>query len=119
MILELFFGAVIGFRETGEFVQEGDEGLVGGEGGLEPVVVADGDGDGFAGAEEGSDGGGLTARTLADGLDVSPGRVCGVLAGTRNVSADTAQRLGRHFGLDTAFWMNLQRTYLLDLARER
>ena len=46
-----------------------------------------------------------------------PNRISQIIAGKRNVTADTALRLGRYFGMSAEFWMNLQKTYELDLAR--
>ena len=40
-----------------------------------------------------------------------------IIAGRRNITADTALRLGRYFGTSPDLWMNLQTTYELDLAR--
>ena len=40
-----------------------------------------------------------------------------IIAGRRAVSADTALRLARYFGTTPDLWMNLQKTYELDLAR--
>ena len=62
---------------------------------------------------------GLTAKSLADILEVPPNRLYQLLAGKRNVSADTALRLGRYFGMSADFWMNLQSTYELDVARQQ
>jgi addiction module HigA family antidote len=42
-----------------------------------------------------------------------------ILAGKRNITADTALRLGRYFGMSADFWMNLQSAYELDLARKQ
>ncbi|MGH6897991.1 MAG: HigA family addiction module antitoxin [Geminicoccaceae bacterium] len=44
-------------------------------------------------------------------------RISQIVAGKRNITADTALRLGRYFGMSADFWMNLQKTYELDLAR--
>jgi addiction module HigA family antidote len=60
---------------------------------------------------------GLTAKKLADVLQVPPNRLYQLLAGKRNVTADTALRLGQYFGMSADFWMNLQSAYELDLAR--
>jgi addiction module HigA family antidote len=60
---------------------------------------------------------GLSAKKLADVLEVPPNRLYQILAGKRNITADTALRLGRYFGMSAAFWMNLQSAYELDLAR--
>jgi antitoxin HigA-1 len=60
---------------------------------------------------------GLSAAELARQLDVPANRISQIVAGKRNISADTALRLGRYFGTTPDFWMNLQKTYELDLAR--
>src|SRR5258705_4294694 len=62
---------------------------------------------------------GLSAKKLADIIEVPPNRLYQVLAGKRNVTADTALRLARYFGMSADFWMNLQSAYELDLARRR
>lgn len=61
---------------------------------------------------------GLTARRLAESLEVPPNRLYQMLAGKRNMTADTALRLGQYFGMSADFWMNLQSAYELDLARQ-
>jgi addiction module HigA family antidote len=60
---------------------------------------------------------GLSAKRLADVIEVPPNRLYQILAGKRSMTADTALRLGRYFGMSAAFWMNLQSAYELDLAR--
>ncbi|MFN7923317.1 MAG: HigA family addiction module antitoxin [Bryobacteraceae bacterium] len=62
---------------------------------------------------------GLTAKKLADAIEVPPNRLYQILAGKRNMTADTALRLARYFGMSANFWMNLQSTYELDLARQQ
>jgi addiction module HigA family antidote len=62
---------------------------------------------------------GLSAKRLADLIDVPPNRLYQLLAGKRNVTADTALRLSRYFSMSADFWMNLQSAYELDLARQR
>jgi hypothetical protein len=37
-------------------------------------------------------------------------------AGRRDVSADTAIRVGKYFNIDPRFWLNLQSAYDLSLA---
>ena len=61
---------------------------------------------------------GLTAKKLADVIEVPPNRLYQLLAGKRSVTADTALRLGQYFGMSADFWMNLQTAYELDLARQ-
>ena len=60
---------------------------------------------------------GLSAKRLADLIQVPPNRLYQVLAGKRNITSDTALRLGHYFGMSADFWMNLQSSYELDLAR--
>lgn len=60
---------------------------------------------------------GLSAKRLADAIEVPPNRLYQLLAGKRSITADTALRLGRYFGMSADFWMNLQSAYELDLAR--
>jgi addiction module HigA family antidote len=60
---------------------------------------------------------GLSAKKLADVIEVPPNRLYQLLAGKRNVTADTALRLSRYFGMSADFWMNLQSAFELDLAR--
>src|SRR5512137_2442701 len=60
---------------------------------------------------------GLSAKKLAEVIEVPPNRLYQILAGKRNVTADTALRLGQYFGMSADFWMNLQSAYELDLAR--
>jgi addiction module HigA family antidote len=51
---------------------------------------------------------GLSAKKLADVIEVPPNRLYQILAGKRNVTADTALRLSQYFGMSADFWMNLQ-----------
>ncbi len=59
---------------------------------------------------------GLTAHALALALRVPANRITAILAGDRAVSADTALRLARHFGTSAGFWLNLQKSYELEVA---
>jgi addiction module HigA family antidote len=60
---------------------------------------------------------GLTAYRLAQELHVPLPRVYELVRGRRTISADTAIRLGRYFGLPPQFWLNLQNDYDLRLAQ--
>ncbi len=62
---------------------------------------------------------GISAKALADVIEVPANRLYQILAGKRNVTADTALRLGQYFGMSSDFWMNLQSAYELDLARQQ
>ncbi|MFL5143196.1 MAG: HigA family addiction module antitoxin, partial [Microvirga sp.] len=58
---------------------------------------------------------GLSARQLAKEIDVPPNRITEIIRARRDVSADTAIRLGRRFGTTPQFWLNLQDAH--DLAK--
>jgi antitoxin HigA-1 len=57
---------------------------------------------------------GVSAYALAKALNF-PG-VYEVVRGDRAISADTAIRLGKYFGLPAQFWLNLQNDYDLRIA---
>jgi len=63
------------------------------------------------------DGLSLSAAELARAIKVPANRVSQILTGKRNISADTALRLGKLFGTGPQFWLNLQTAYELDLAK--
>jgi addiction module HigA family antidote len=56
---------------------------------------------------------------LARELHVPANRISQLVAGKRAMTADTALRLERWLGVSAAFWMNLQKRYELDVAREK
>lgn len=58
----------------------------------------------------------MTAAQLARELHVPSNRIYQILAGKRAMTADTALRLEQWLGVEAVFWMNLQRSYELDLA---
>ncbi len=59
----------------------------------------------------------LSANAVARALRVPPGRIVDILNAKRAISADTALRLGRFFGNEPEFWINLQAQYDLALAQ--
>ncbi|MBZ5524764.1 MAG: HigA family addiction module antidote protein [Acidobacteriia bacterium] len=61
----------------------------------------------------------ISAAELARVLDVPANRISQIIAGKRAITADTALRLGRYFGTTPDLWMNLQKTYDLDLVRKQ
>jgi addiction module HigA family antidote len=61
----------------------------------------------------------LSAKKLAGLIGVPPNRLYQLVAGKRNMTADTALRLSRYFGTSADFWMNLQMAYELDRARQQ
>ena len=46
-----------------------------------------------------------------------PNRISQIIRGKRDLTADTALRLGKFFGTGPEFWINLQKAYELDRAR--
>ena len=61
----------------------------------------------------------ISARKLAAKLGVPSNRLSQIIAGKRDITADTALRLARYFGTSPNFWMNLQTAYDLDLASQK
>jgi addiction module HigA family antidote len=61
----------------------------------------------------------MSARALATALGVPPNRVTEIMRGERDVTADTAIRLGCYFDTDPRFWLNLQAAHDLSKAAQR
>jgi len=47
---------------------------------------------------------------------VPANRISQIIHGKREISADTALRLGRYFGIEPEFWLNLQLRYNMKIA---
>lgn len=62
---------------------------------------------------------GITQNKLAVSIGVPPRRINEIVHGKRAITADTALRLGRYFGVSPQFWLNLQTQYELELAEDR
>ena len=62
---------------------------------------------------------GITQYRLSKSISVPPRRINEIVHGERGVSADTALRLGRFFGMSPQFWINLQAHYDLEHAEEK
>ena len=60
---------------------------------------------------------GISQYRLAKTIGVPPRRINEIVHGRRSVTADTALRIGRALGMTPEFWLNLQRMYDLDVAR--
>ncbi len=61
----------------------------------------------------------ITQNKLAVAIGVPPRRINEIVHGKRGITADTALRLERYFGVSAQFWLNLQTRYELDLAEDR
>lgn len=59
---------------------------------------------------------GLSARKIASEIGVPGNRISDILRERRDLSADTALRLGRYFGTGPEFWLNLQTAHDLSKA---
>ncbi|MBN1146424.1 MAG: HigA family addiction module antidote protein [Anaerolineales bacterium] len=60
---------------------------------------------------------GLSQNRVALEIGVHPRRINEIVLGKRRVTADTALRLARYFGVSPQFWLGLQVDYDLDLAQ--
>jgi addiction module HigA family antidote len=61
----------------------------------------------------------LSANRLALDIGVPSGRITDILNGRRSISADTAVRLGRYFGTNAQFWLDLQGQFdIAEVKRE-
>lgn len=59
----------------------------------------------------------LTQYRLAKDLGVPQTRIMQIVKGRRSISADTALRLSRYFGMSKEFWLRLQMNYDLECAQ--
>ena len=61
---------------------------------------------------------GVSQYRLAKEIGVSPRRINEIVHGKRAVSADTALRLSRYFGMSERFWINLQGRYDIEVEKD-
>ena len=62
---------------------------------------------------------GMSQYRLAKDINVSPRRINEKVLGKRSITADTALRLLRYFGLSENFWLNLQMKYNLETEKDK
>jgi antitoxin HigA-1 len=62
---------------------------------------------------------GMSQYALAKALGVPEIRISEIVNGKRAVTPDTALRLARYFGTSPEFWLGMQTSFDLELARER
>jgi len=60
---------------------------------------------------------GISINRLARAIAVSPGRIREIVNGKRAITADTARRLGKYFGVSPETWLDLQSDFDLRVAR--
>jgi addiction module HigA family antidote len=61
----------------------------------------------------------ISQYKLAKDISVPPRRINEIVLGKRSISADTALRLSRYFGLSERFWLNLQARYDLEVEKDK
>ncbi len=61
---------------------------------------------------------GLSQNRLALNIGVPPRRINEIVLGKRRITAETALRLGRYFGMSPQFWLGLQTDYDLDVTTD-
>jgi len=61
----------------------------------------------------------ITQSQLSKDISVPANRVSQVIHGKREITADTALRLGKYFGIEPEFWLNLQMRYNMKTARSK
>ena len=57
---------------------------------------------------------GISAYRLSKDLNIPQTRTSEIIRGRRRITADTALRLGRYFGMSAQFWLTLQNDYDLE-----
>lgn len=62
---------------------------------------------------------GISQYRLAKEVGVPARRVNEIVHGQRAITANTALRLARYFGVSERFWINLQSAYDLEVQRDR
>jgi len=58
---------------------------------------------------------GMSQNALAKAIRVPSNRINAICNGKRDITADTAARLGKYFGTTMKFWLNLQTAYEIDV----
>ena len=61
---------------------------------------------------------GISQYRLAKDISVPPRRINEIVHGKRSITADTALRLGRFFGMSPQFWLNLQTRFDLEVTQD-
>lgn len=61
----------------------------------------------------------MSQNKLATEIGVPPRRINEIVLGKRRITADTALRLAKYFGMSPQFWLGLQMDYDLDIESDR
>jgi addiction module HigA family antidote len=62
---------------------------------------------------------GISQNQLARDINVPANRVSQIIHGKREITADTALRLGMYFGIEPEFWLNLQLRYNMKIVKNK
>ena len=62
---------------------------------------------------------GISMNQLSRDIAVPPNRISEIVNGKRSITADTALRLERYFGVEAQFWLNLQSEYDLRVMKRK
>src|SRR4030042_1847854 len=62
---------------------------------------------------------GISINQLSRDLSVPPNRISEIVNGKRAITADTALRLQRYFGVEAQFWLNLQTEFDLRIVKRK
>ncbi|MCJ7772276.1 MAG: HigA family addiction module antitoxin [Desulfobacterales bacterium] len=62
---------------------------------------------------------GISINHLSRDISVPPNRISEIVNGKRAITADTALRLQRYFGIEAQFWLNLQSEYDLRMMKRK
>ena len=61
----------------------------------------------------------ISQNQLAKDINVPANRISQIINGKREITADTALRLGQYFKMEPEFWLNLQVRYNMKIAKEK
>ena len=61
----------------------------------------------------------ISQNRLAKEIKVPANRISQIIHGKREITADTALRLGKFFGIEPEFWLNLQVRYNMKIVRSK
>ena len=61
----------------------------------------------------------ISINQLSRDLAVPPNRISEIVNGKRGITADTALRLERYFGVEAQFWLNLQSEFDLRMMKRK
>lgn len=60
----------------------------------------------------------ISQNKIARDIEVPPRRINEIVQSKRSITADTALRLAKYFGMSESFWMGLQADYDLENVRK-